>query len=152
MTTATLAILTAFAGPPGYARPQFADVEVVRDAGSTHVLAYDQDGEIAAEVSVRPDGDGPIRLDATFADGEYLRAVSDGDGLLEYDATENAELHIAALVEAMEAEDGNECLYAVSEMVGGCIAVHWFCPALMVFAGCACNPDFAEEHPSLCPG
>jgi hypothetical protein len=98
MTTATILswVLAAAPVPPSDAeapvaytpaeppekvpRSPIADVEVIESADSTHVFAYDPDGEVAAEVVVWG-REGEVRFDALFSDGLYLSMVTDGEGV-----------------------------------------------------------------------
>ena len=72
-----LSLLTA-ASPAFAASP--TRVEYESGAQSAHVLAFDDEGEVAAEVVLWHVGDGKLRLDAAFPDGLTASAELDGDG------------------------------------------------------------------------
>jgi hypothetical protein len=103
---------------------------------------------VIAEIVLWFDGDGRVRLDANFDDGEYIRAVLDGDELVEHEASPAADLRVAELGQTAAA--GWSCALHVVEMVAGCVGPLIVCPLTMVLAACACADDFAEEHPVLC--
>jgi hypothetical protein len=84
MNTATIALALALAPstPTDYAPPfEVADLEVERSAESTHLTAFDDDGEVAAEIVLWTDSDGHARLDTNFADGVYVWVTIDGDSV-----------------------------------------------------------------------
>lgn len=160
MNVALLPLVTAFTGSPEYASlPPITDVEVVESADSTHVLAFDPDGEVAAEVVVWA-VEGEIRLDALFPDGLYLSVVTDGESVTieSDDAAEVAE-RMGALLDHLgqteqEGEEWGDCAgHAAHAAVGCALARPFMCVVGSVIAACECLPLLVDEFEGYsCPG
>jgi hypothetical protein len=65
------------------ARFDVSDVEVSTGSRSTHWATFDADGEQSGEVVVWVDTDNQLHLDATFADGRYMSALVDSEGIVD---------------------------------------------------------------------
>jgi hypothetical protein len=82
MTTTIIALALALAINPPPSKPQFdvATAEVERWDSSSHLLIYDEQGELSASLVIWGEPGEPLRLDANFADGVHLFAViADGE-------------------------------------------------------------------------
>jgi acyl dehydratase len=142
-----LPMFLAFAGPNAGPN-EIQRVEVEESVDATSVLVYDGD-EVTAEIVLWSGDDDRVHLDANFADGEYMRAVIDGDELVEHEASPAADLRVAALVETTAAS-GWHCAAHVLHMVAECVGPKFLCPLAMVWSACSCSDTFAEDHPNLC--
>jgi hypothetical protein len=109
---------TAELGPPN-------SVDVEHTDDSIHVLAYDPDGEVTAEIVEWWDG-ADIRIDANFPDGVYLSATVRGED----DVT----------IESNDPAAVSEHLVAVEDLLANTPAGanKWICAAEVLAAGAAC--------------
>lgn len=156
MITPTIALALALApdtSPPRY-NFDVADAEVVTGDRSTHLLAFDADGEVSAEIVVWIDVDDQPRLDITFADGLYLRVT--GDGRAESpDAVEVAAraLLITDWLSTAQVQEGwGGCLTSAAAAVGSCAGGLIACPFAAAFAACDCIPVLFDEFEEMsCP-
>jgi hypothetical protein len=123
-------------------------VEIEESNGTTSVLVYEGD-DVTAEIVLWLDGDDHVRLDANFEDGEYLRAVLDGDELVEHEASPAAADRVTQMLEATSAR-GVSCALHVLHMVAECVGPKVFCPLAMVWSACTCSETFASKYPDLC--
>jgi hypothetical protein len=151
MYTQLLATTLMLASSTTIQAPAFevADVEVEAGPMSTHLLAFDADGEVAAELVVWSEPDGAHRLDITFADGLYLSARRDGD-LVTIDSDNPSEVAVRARVIgdglANASMEEMECGAALVGLLVGCGAGGpWGCLAGAAVAGVYCGPLIADE-------
>lgn len=92
MTAPVPSLLLLAATPLAHVEPDdppLTRVEFERSSISSHVLAYDEAGDVAAEVILWRDAD-LIRLDAVFPDGLVLAATFDGTQFVIVENTEPA--------------------------------------------------------------
>jgi hypothetical protein len=121
MTTTIIAMTLALA-PPSF---DVSDTEATTTDDAFHLLTYDADGEVSAEIVVWTDDRGRLRLDAGFDDGHYLAMVVDGDEVTS-DSDDAAE--VAARAQAIDdflatnpAQEGTIwCATGVLAMAGFC--------------------------------
>lgn len=158
--TATLtAVLThnspARAPTEDNVKPHRVDVEHTDD--SIHVLAYDADGEVTAEVVEWWDG-ANIRLDANFPDGVYLSATVRGENDVTIDGSDPAAVsERLAVVEDLLAntETGTNKWICAMEVLAAGIACGTAagpvgvgaCALGALAVSCACIPLFDEKIP-----
>jgi hypothetical protein len=134
-------LIIAFTGPPeDVTRPPIADVEVIESADSAHVLAYDPDGEVAAEVVVWG-RDGEVRFDAVFPDGLYVSLVTDGETVnVESDDVEEAAARMGEIRDFLvQLEPQAGPIPCGAAVVGGIVIVD------AVLAACECLPLLVDE-------
>jgi hypothetical protein len=151
MLVHTTALALALAPDPTIPPISFdvADVEVVARDNSTHLLAYDADGEVAAEIVVTTEADDRTRLDVMFPDGLYLTAVAEGESItVETDDAAEVAARVAIVEESLASitdVDVMKCAGSVIVAVGGC---GWggplACMGAVAFAGINCGPLIAE--------
>jgi hypothetical protein len=149
MNTTILALALA-ASPTDWAPPTFdvSDVEVQARGSSSHLTAFDADGEVSAEVVEWIDAEGRRRLDVNFGDGLYLSAIRDGDSVTveSSDAAEvvaRANLIGEALANATMEQ--LECGAALVGLLVGCGAGGpWGCLGGAAVAGTYCGPLIAD--------
>jgi hypothetical protein len=122
--TTIVATVLSTQPPPARAAPHRVDVEHTDD--SIHVLVYDADGDVAAEVVEWWDG-ADIRIDANFPDGVYLSATVRGENDVTIDSNDPAAVseRIAAVEDIL-----------VNMPTG---ANKWLCAAEVLAAGIACG-------------
>lgn len=125
MITSHAILLTAIIGEPpnDIAKPNSVDVEQTDD--SIHVLAYDPDGDVTAEIVEWWDG-ADIRIDAYFPDGVYLSATVRGED----DVT----------IESNDPAAVSERIAAVEDLLANTPtgANKWICALEVLAAGAAC--------------
>jgi hypothetical protein len=126
-----------------------ADAEVVARDNSTHLLAYDAEGEISAEIVVWTDTDDRTRVDVMFPDGLYLSATTDGESItVETDDAAEVAARVAIIEEGLASISDVEvmkCAGSVLVAVGGCgWGGPWTCMGAAAFAGIHCGPLIAE--------
>jgi hypothetical protein len=122
--TTILATVLSTQPPPTRAAPNKVDVEHTDD--SIHVMAYDSDGDVAAEIVEWWDG-ADIRIDANFPDGVYLSATVRGEN----DVT----------IESNDPAAVSERIAAVEDILANTPtgANKWLCAAEVLAAAIACG-------------
>ncbi len=126
-----------------------ADAEVVARDNSTHLLAYDAEGEVSAEIVLWTDTDDRTRVDVMFLDGLYLSVTTDGESItIETDDAAEVAARVAIIEEGLASItdlDVMKCAGSVIVAVGGC---GWggplACMGAAAFAGINCGPLIAE--------
>jgi hypothetical protein len=133
---------------------------------STHVLTYDSDGEVVAELVAARTDTGGIHLDARFPDGASVNVEISAAALASGDVGE-------ALVECVDCESANAQLAGVQDVLNDVdhqagwvpCAIHstmaivevahanpWAVVSA-VLAACSCLPELVEEFENIkCPG
>jgi hypothetical protein len=148
-------ILTPEVQPP----PFVVDVVTVdRSDGATQIIAYDADGDVTGEITVWSDGDGRVRLDVTFADGEFSSMVFDGENV----TTESSngalvEERVIVMEDVMHETDSTKgwvpCAVHTGLAISSCAAALLWCPFEAAFAACECLPELVSEWSDYhCPG
>lgn len=152
MHAAIISLFTAVTAPP------IADVEVVDGTDSTHVLAYDDDGEVTAELVVWADSDGRIRLDAAWPDGLHLSVVTDADeATVETDDRAEVERRMVELDDALgqvEVAGWVPCAAGAFFAVAACATGHpVICLGEAYVTACHCLPKYIKKFEGAeCPG
>lgn len=155
-------ILAILAAPPVSddirAPNEPVEVEVIQGPDSTHVLAYDAAGEVAAELVIWSSEPGEIRFDATYPDGLYMSAVANSDGYT-VDTEDAAEVgrRVKELESVMAQLDPQAsvggCAFHVVGTTLSIIAVHPWAVAEAIVAACECLPLIVDEWEGYhCPG
>jgi hypothetical protein len=149
MNAPIIALVTAFSGPPDVLSPPIADVEVVEGTDSTHVFAYDPDGEVAAEIVVWG-RDGEVRFDALFPDGFYLSLVTDGESVtVDSDDAEEAAARMGEIHDFLSQIDPQAapapCAIAVATGVFHAVTANPLVVVEAVLAACECLPLIVDE-------
>jgi hypothetical protein len=152
MNTTVLALALALAPQSPQSRTSFdvSDAELETGDNSAHLLAYDSDGEVSAEIIVWVDSNDQPRLDVVFADGLYLSAV---DGVIESDDA----AEVAARVEAIDeylADETTQLKASKLVCAGSFMLTVSACASLRVLAcmggsavtACACLPAFSDSE------
>lgn len=136
--------------------PPLTRVEFERTSISSHVLAYDEAGDVAAEVILWRDAD-LIRLDAVFPDGLVLAATFDGTEFVVVENTEPATIatRLAAvsdllavdqpLIERSWLECGAYAAIAAAELAH---ANPLGIPTV-ILAACKCIPEIIDEFEGM---
>jgi hypothetical protein len=150
----SLSLLTA-AAPAFAASP--TRVEYESGAQSAHVLAFDDEDEVAAEVVLWHVGDGKLRLDVAFPDGLTASAELDGDGdvviMSEDPVTAAARLaEVENILAAQEPQMGTPftCALGVVVTAGACAVAHALgCVGGAVLTACDCLPQIVKEFEGM---
>jgi hypothetical protein len=160
MCTATTIFSWALAVAPPSPAESFAvdDIEVDTTAKSVQLTTYDSEGEVSGEIVTWIDGDGRVRLDANFADGEWMSTSTDGerDTTSSSDAAKVSERMslIQDVLHEMDSTAGwGACaLHAVDTAISCTAAVLW-CPVAATIMACECLPEIIDEWEDYhCPG
>jgi hypothetical protein len=130
--------------------------EVESSTESAHVLAYDSDDQVAAEIVIWR-LDGKLRLDALFPDGVYLTAIVTGDQnvTIEGDDPDVVAGRLAAIEDLLGRVDTTsaskwKCALEAALAVGACASVHAFaCIGTTVLAACECLPLIVDEFEGM---
>jgi hypothetical protein len=145
-------VTTTLAGAP------LARAEVQHEADSAHLLAYDENQDLAAEIVVSYVGKDHIRIEASFPDAVYLDFEVIGDEVMTLSSGRPAEAaaRIAELgelltqqandVQANAAQEGwLECAGYTALAAGACASGSIIaCAAATILAACTCL-EAAEE-------
>jgi hypothetical protein len=150
-------LLTATIGgtPTDIAPPNSVDVEHSDD--SIHVLAYDADGDVTAEIVEWWDG-ADIRIDANFPDGVYLSATVRGEDDITIESNDPAVVseRIAAVEDILASTPtgASKWLCAAEVLAAGftCATVGGpagagACALGALLVSCACIPLIAKDVP-----
>lgn len=154
MFTQAILISSVLAVPPPPSR-----VEVEQSDDSFSVLAYDEQGEVAAEVVEWYDGE-KLRIDANFPDGIYLSVAVRGEGDATIESNDPAvAVERIASVEALIADsndptEANKWICAL-EIAAAAIACGTAAGPIGVLGcgigaglvACACIPFFDKKIP-----
>jgi hypothetical protein len=129
--------------------------EVESSAESAHVLAYDSDDQVGAEIVIWR-VDGKLRIDALFPDGVYLTAIvnADQDVTVETDDPDAVTERLAAIEDLLAGVDtkasGWKCALEATLAVGACASVHAFaCIGTTILAACECLPLVVDEFDGM---
>jgi hypothetical protein len=129
--------------------------EVESSAESAHVLAYDSDDQVGAEIVIWR-VDGKLRIDALFPDGVYLTATINGDQdvTIETDDPDAVTERLAAIEDLLAGVDtkasGWKCALEAALAAGACASVHAVaCVATTVLAACECLPLIVDEFEGM---
>jgi hypothetical protein len=156
LQTAILSTLLLSTPPP--------TVEVSHD--STHVLTYDSDGEVVAELVVARTDTGALRLVARFPDGASVNAeISEaalasgnvGEALVECVDCESANAQLAGVQDVLHDVDHQAgwvpcAIHSTMAIVEVAHANPWAVVSA-VLAACSCLPELVEEFEDIeCPG
>jgi hypothetical protein len=133
---------------------------------STHVLTYDSDGELVAELVVARTDTGAIRLDARFPDGASvnveigeaaLGSGEVGEALVECVDCESAYAQLAGVQDVLHDVDHQAgwvpcAIHSTMAIVEVAHANPWAVVSA-VLAACSCLPELVEEFEDIeCPG
>jgi hypothetical protein len=154
----TLLVLQPLASPltsTDAADPNRVDVE--HTDTSIHVLAYDADGEVSAEIVEWRDSAG-LRIDANFPDGVYLSATVRGEDDITIESNDPAVVseRITAVedVLARSTTGANKwtCALEVLASAAACGAASGpvgagACAVTALLVACACIPLIAKDVP-----
>lgn len=154
INTTILALALALAPTIPTDRTPFdvSDAEFVTGDDSAHLLAYDSDGEVSAEIVLWYDDDDRTRLDVMFADGLYQSTTIDGENVTTEtdDAAEVAE-RLAVLETSLpsladiEPETAAYCAASLIGVAGACGAARpLLCISVSLTAGLNCG-NLLEE-------
>jgi hypothetical protein len=159
MYTATAILSSILAlDPTSTSPPMFdvADAEVVIGNNSAHLLAYDSEAEVSAEIIVWVDGDDRQHLDAVFADGLYMSTTIDGESVvIETDDSAEVSARAEAITDWLAGDPGAqgrtwlECGAKTLLAAGTCASLAAiFCVGGTVLAVCECLPllSFGEAE------
>jgi hypothetical protein len=159
MTLSTISLVVALAPAPATEPPaaeplDVSDAEVVQGDRSAHLLMYDAEGEVSAEVIVWVDEQDRHRFDVAFPDGVYLSATTDGEEVV-IDSPDAAD--VAARVEAIDRFLATEqpqakgskvwCAGSLLLTAGACAASSLLgCMGGAVVSACVCVEAFTDSE------
>lgn len=149
----TIPLMVALLGAPASMPDSFTvgAVEVGNSDDAVQVLAYDLNGDIAAEIVVWGDGHGRVRVDAGFADGMYLALTADGDDVtVEGDDTAEVRARLVAIsdsvTQAAPQASWGKCAAHAVVMAASCASGHVIiCAGEAYLVACECYPLIIDD-------
>lgn len=162
-TTITMASMLTLAPPnPTPASMRIDHVTVERSTDAAHVLAYDNDGQVAGELvlshEIGTDETGEptseLHIDAIFPDGAYMFVVLTDDGEQTVETEGNAAAQIAEIQAILVDVDTKakwwKCAAEIGLAAAAYIGVHPVAAlATTVLAACECLPLIVDEFAGM---
>jgi hypothetical protein len=158
MLAATILAATLSTVPPAAVPPasQLTRAEFERSPSSVHVLAFDANEDVAAEVILWRVDQRHLRIDALFPDGILLTAVFDGDSIttLDNDEPEVVAARLAAVIDLLASASVSQANW--TKCAGYAAFAAWELSHASpigvvgaVLAACECLPEIIDEFEGM---
>jgi hypothetical protein len=137
-------------------QPQLTRAELERGPDSAHVLAFDANDDVAAEIVLWRVDQRHIRIDALFPDGLVLTAVFDGEFIvtIDNDHPEAVAGRLAAINDLLAATSEPQASWLKCAAYAAITALELaqaspIGVATAVLAACECLPEIVDEFEGM---